>query len=110
MGVWNSRQGRLGRGGEYRPGDSERDRLRDKPPRTGMRDAMTSVIMSLLAGAKTDGTVLGPERPRARMEEICPSRGPSKASVDGGSCFVTSPDAYRRYSGLKCMLLNLDVP
>ena len=75
-----------------------------------MRDAMTSVIKLLLAGAKTNGTVLGPEQPHAWMEEICPSHGPSKASVDGGSCFVTSPDAYRRYSGLKCMFKNFDVP
>jgi len=69
-----------------------------------MRDAMTSAIMSLLAGAGTVDTALAPERPRAWMEEIHPSHGPSKASVHGGSCFVMSPDAYKRYSGLKCIL------
>jgi len=104
IGVWNSKQACLGGGDKYRLGDSEQDHLQDKPPRTGMRDAMTSAIMSLLAGAGTVDAVLAPEWPRAWMEEIRPLRGPSKASVHGRSCFVTSPDAYKRYSGLKCIL------
>ena len=64
-----------------------------------MRDAMTRVIMLLLAGAGSVNVVPAPERPHTQMEVICLVRGPSKASVHGGSCFVMSPDAYRRYSG-----------
>ena len=62
---------------------------------------MTRVIMSLLPGVGIVDAMPAPEQPQARMEEICPLHGPSKASVHGGSCFVTSPDAYRRYSDLK---------
>ena len=101
IGVRNSKRPRLGSRDEYRLGDSERDHLQDKPPGTGIRDAMRRVIMSLLPGVGIVDTMPAPERPQARMEEICPLCGPSKASMHGGSCFVPSLDAYRRYSDLK---------
>ena len=66
-----------------------------------MRDAMTRAIVLLLAGVRIIDAMPAPEQPHAQMEEICPFHGPSKASVHGGSCFVMSPDAYIRSSGLK---------
>jgi len=99
FGVWNTWQGRLGVGGccfeleACRRGEAERDRFRERPLMTGIRDAIRSAIMSLFAGGGATASAVGPERPRGLTEETRPSRGPSKASVLGGSCFVTSPDA-----------------
>ena len=89
----------------YRRGDSEweRDRFRERPPITGIRDAMRRAIISLPVGVELCAAAEGPAFPCARTAKIRPSRGPSNASFAGGSCLETSLEAYETFTTLNYM-------